>query len=426
LYRSPRGTADILPQDQPYWRLIEGKAAELCQRFGYERIDTPVFEEAGLFERSVGVGTDIVEKEMYTFEDRGGSRLTLRPEGTAPVCRAYLEHGMQNLPQPVKLYYFSSIYRYERPQSGRYREHHQFGYEALGEADPALDAEVVSMAWQLYVELGLSGLTLHLNSIGCPICRPTYLEALKAYYEPKGNDICDDCEVRLAKNPLRLLDCKQKSCQPIADAAPHTTDHLCSDCAEHFARLKTYLRLMNIPFIEDHRLVRGLDYYTRTVFEVQPLRGGAMSTLGGGGRYDGLIEELGGRPTPGIGFATGIERIVLNLKKQEVTPLEGRQLDVFLCPLGEEAREVAIKLTAELRSSGLSAMMALGERSLRSQLRQADSRGARYAAIIGEDELKADRVTLRDMTTGEQRAIGTSEVRSEIVQRRVTSEQSRP
>jgi histidyl-tRNA synthetase len=415
LYRLPRGTADILPQDQPYWRLVEETVITICKRFGYERIDTPVFEEAGLFERGVGAGTDIVEKEMYTFEDRGGSQLTLRPEGTAPVCRAYLEHGMHNLPQPVKLFYFSTIYRYERPQSGRYREHHQFGFEALGEADPGLDAEVVAMSWQLYKELGLSGLTLHLNSIGCPDCRPGYLESLKTYYEPKQDDICDDCRVRLAKNPLRLLDCKEASCQPIADSAPKSAEHLCPECNSHFAQLKTYLGLMDVPFTENHRLVRGLDYYTRTVFEVQPLEGGAMSTIGGGGRYDGLIEELGGRPTPGIGFATGIERIVLNLQKQNIAPTGNPQPDVFICPLGEEGRELAAKLASDLRAKGMFALTAFGERSLRSQMRQANSRNARYAAIIGEDEVKAGTVTLRDLATGEQQQVETGSLADKLI-----------
>ncbi len=410
MYRAPRGTSDILPEEQFYWRYIEQKAVNICQLCGYERIDSPAFEDTGLFTRSVGQGTDIVEKEMYTFNDKGGNEITLRPEGTAPVCRAYLEHGLHNRPQPVKLYYIAPIFRYERPQAGRYRQHYQFGCEAIGDDDPALDAEIIDMAWQFLRSVNLSRLSLLLNSIGCKQCRPGYLSVLKDYYARHIRELCSDCKVRLERNPLRLLDCKRSSCQKAADAAPRSVDHLCPECEAHFARLKGYLALLQIPFALDHRLVRGLDYYTRTVFEIQPEAGGTQSTIVGGGRYDDLIEELGGKPTPAIGFATGIERIILNLKKQAipVPPLPRPQ--VFIAHLGDEASEQAIKLTSQLRRSGIGTIMATGNKSLKAQLRQANNLGIRYAAIIGEEELKSGTVSLRDMVSAEQKTVTTSQL----------------
>jgi histidyl-tRNA synthetase len=405
LYRAPRGTSDILPQEQAYWRYIEQKAVNVCQLYGYGRIDVPAFEDTGLFSRSIGEGTDIVEKEMYTFEDKGGNKITLRPEGTASVCRAYLEHGMHNLPQPVKLYYLASIFRYERPQAGRYRQHYQFGGEAFGEGDPALDAEVIDMAWQFFSSLKLDNLSLILNSIGCKQCRPEYLAALKAYYAEHTQELCSDCKTRLKRNPLRLLDCKQPQCQQLASSAPKSIDHLCPQCDEHFNRLKRYLGLLDLPFELNHRLVRGLDYYTRTVFEIQPEEEGAQSTLGGGGRYDDLIEELGGKPTPAIGFATGMERIILNLKKQGVAIPTLPRPQVFLAYIGDEAKDEAIKQAAKLRREGFGVIMAAGNKSLKAQLRQANNLNVNYAVIIGEQEIKDGTAILRDMTTSEQKTI---------------------
>jgi histidyl-tRNA synthetase len=410
LYRAPRGTSDILPNDQPYWRYIEQKVVNICQLYGYERIDVPAFEDTGLFSRSIGEETDIVQKEMYTFEDRGGNKITLRPEGTAPVCRAYLEHGMHNLPQPVKLYYIGSIFRYERPQAGRYRQHYQFGYEAIGDDDPALDAEVIDIAWQFFAWLDLRRLSLVLNSIGCKQCRPGYLAALKSYYANYTHDLCSDCKTRLKRNPLRLLDCKKPVCQPIADSAPKSTDYLCSRCDEHFNRLKRYLGLLEIPFAINHRLVRGLDYYTRTVFEIQPEAEGAQSTLGGGGRYDDLIEELGGRPTPAIGFAAGIERIILNLKQQDVPIPTLPRPQVFIAYIGDDARDEALKLAARLRKNGIGVIEAVGDKSLKAQLRQANNLGASYTVIIGDQEVKTSTVILRDMTTSEQKTVPSSQL----------------
>ena len=410
MYRAPRGTSDILPEEQVYWRYIEQKAVNICQLYGYERIDSPVFEDTGLFTRSVGQGTDIVEKEMYTFADKGGNKITLRPEGTAPVCRAYLEHGLHNRPQPVKLYYLCAIFRYERPQAGRYRQHFQFGCEAIGDDDPTIDAEVIDLAWQFYLSLGLHHLTLQLNSIGCKQCRPGYLHALKDYYANYSKELCADCKVRLKRNPLRLLDCKKSSCQQVADAAPRSVDHLCPRCQTHFNRLKECLKLLQIPFAVNHRLVRGLDYYTRTVFEIQPEAAGTQSTLCGGGRYDDLIEELGGKPTPAIGFAMGIERIILNLKQQAIPipPLPRPQ--VFIANIGDEARDEAIKLASRLRQSGVGIIVATGNKSLKAQLRQANNLGVRYAVIIGEEEVKSGTASFRDMTTAEQKTVTASQL----------------
>ena len=296
-----------------------------------------MFEDAGLFVRTVGAGTDIVEKEMYTFEDHGGGQMTLRPEGTAPVCRAYIEHGMASKTQPVKLFYQAPIFRYERPQAGRFRQHHQFGFEAIGDGDASLDAELIDMAWRFFASLGLENLTLQINSIGCPKCRPAYLARLKEYYTAHQDALCGDCKLRLEKNTLRLLDCKKPTCQPFGAGAPRSIDNLCPECAAHFEQLKTNLSALKLPFEINSSMVRGLDYYTKTVFEIQPEEERGQSTVAGGGRYDGLIEELGGKPTPGVGFATGIERIILNLKKQNIAIPPGEKASVFVVWIGGES-----------------------------------------------------------------------------------------
>jgi histidyl-tRNA synthetase len=414
MYQAPRGTSDILPQEQPYWRHIEQRVAHTAQLYGYERLDAPVFEDSRLFARSVGADTDIVTKEMYTFEDRGGSSLTLRPEGTASVCRAYLEHGMQNLPQPVKLYYIASIFRYERPQAGRYRQHYQFGYEAIGNDDPALDGEVIDMAWQFLSSVKLKSLSLQLNSIGCKKCRPKHLAALKSYYADHTQELCPDCRKRLERSPLRLLDCKNDRCQQIANQAPKSADYLCPECAEHFKQLKRYLELLGLPFTVNHRLVRGLDYYTRTVFEIQPEGGGAQSTLAGGGRYDDLIEELGGKPTPALGFAAGMERIILNLKKQKIEALPLPKPQVFIAYIGEAAKNEAVKLAASLRRGDIGVLAALGDKSLKAQLRQANNLGASQTVIIGEEELASGTVIVRDMASAEQKTVPISKLAGEL------------
>jgi len=405
LYRAPRGTVDILPGEQAWWRFVEQKAYAACWLYGFGRIDFPVFEDAGLFNRGVGEGTDIVDKEMYAFDDRGGNKLALTPEGTASVCRAYIEHGMHNLPQPVKLYYIAPMFRYDRPQAGRYRQHRQFGCEAIGSDDPALDAEVIDIAWRFYQSMSINQLFLSLNSIGCKECRPAYLAALKEHYARQNETLCPDCKIRQSKNPMRLLDCKQAACQPVADSAPKSTDYLCRPCNEHFSLLQKYLKLLDIPFAINHRLVRGIDYYTRTVFEIQPASAGSQSSLGGGGRYDGLVEALGGKPTPAVGFGLGIDRIILQLKEQNIAIPEIARPQVFIAFLGPEARNEAVKLAAELRRAGIGVIESFGERSLKAQLRQANSLEIKRAIIIGDEEVKAGTAILRDMTTASQETV---------------------
>ena len=414
LFKAPRGTTDLLPEEQKYWRYIEARAVDLCHKYGFSRLDTPAFEDSRLFVRSVGEGTDIVEKEMYTFQDRGGDSVTLRPEGTAPVCRAYLERGMSNLPQPVRLYYFCPVFRYERPQAGRYREHHQFGAEVLGDGDPSVDAEVIELAWQLMSALGLEELSLLVNSIGDSQCRPGYIEELKGYYSGHMSEICTDCRGRLERNPLRLLDCKQPHCQVLGAEAPRSVDHLCPDCQDHWGRLQRYLDLMVIPYRVDHRLVRGLDYYTRTVFEIQPAREGAQSTICGGGRYDGLMEQLGGRPTPGIGFATGMERMVLNLKRQEVNVPPEPEPRYLVASTGDETRDAALNIASRIRQAGAGAILSAGSRSLRGQLRQANALGVHYVVIVGEEELQQEQVSVRDMVQGGQEVVPIAQFLEEL------------
>ncbi|MBI2951241.1 histidine--tRNA ligase, partial [bacterium] len=383
------------------WRYVAAKAEELCRLYGYERIDTPTFEETGVFERT-NPGTDIVEKEMYTFEDRGGSRLTLRPEGTAPAARAYLEHGMRMLPQPVKLYYISPNFRYERPQAGRYRQHHQFGAEVFGEIDPSLDAEVIDLAWTFYRKLGISGVSLHVNSIGCPKCRPAYIERLVAYYRGRVAEVCGDCKRRLEVNPLRLLDCKVPTCQPVIERAPQIVEWLCEECRGHFSSLKGHLAALDIGYSINPRLVRGFDYYTKTVFEFFVQGIGAQNAIGAGGRYDGLIEDLGGPPTPGIGFGLGLERAVLTMQEQGVAVESGPGADVFVVAAGEAARGRVVGLVNALRGSGLAVASVYADRSLKAQMRAANASGARRVVILGEDEMKRGAAVVKDMETGSQ------------------------
>lgn len=402
MFQAPRGTADHLPEEQKYWRYIESKAMDVAARFGFGRIDTPAFEDSNLFIRSVGEGTDIVEKEMYTFDDRGGDSVTLRPEGTAPVCRAYLEHGMHNLPQPVRMYYFCPVFRYERPQAGRFRQHHQFGVEVLGDADPSVDAEVIEVAWDLMTSLGLNEINLLINSVGNSQCRPAYVAKLKEYYSRHQAVLCDDCKSRLDRNPLRLLDCKVEACHALGNDAPQSAENLCEDCSEHWAKLISYLDKMQLPYQIDHRLVRGLDYYTRTVFEVQPVEGGGQSTICGGGRYDGLITELGGRETPGIGFATGLERLTLNLKRSEVLVPDEPSPKFLVANVGDDARIAALDLSVRLRRAGVGAILSSGTRGLRGQMRQANALNIPFTLILGDDEIEKGEVVVRNMESSEQ------------------------
>ncbi|MBX5490678.1 MAG: histidine--tRNA ligase [Chloroflexi bacterium] len=401
MFQAPRGTQDILPEDAAYWLFVERTARDWAARYGYGEIRTPTFEETGLFLRGVGDSTDIVEKEMYTFQDKGGGELTLRPEGTAPIVRAYIEHGMASRPQPVRLFSFVNCFRYDRPQRGRYREFHQWDCEAIGEIDPLVDAELIILLWRVYQALGLRDLTLQLNSIGDARCRPAYLERLREYYRPLVATVCPDCRRRYETNPLRLLDCKNAACQAAIAGAPRLLDYLCAECAEHFAALRAYLADADLPVEINPRLVRGLDYYTKTVFEVWPAEAGAQSALGGGGRYDGLVEQLGGRPTPAIGFATGIERIILNLKAQSIEPplLPGPR--VYVAHLGDRPRREAMRLADALRQQGVPTLVAVGGRSMRAQLRHANALGAPWVVVIGEDELARGVVQVKNMRGGE-------------------------
>ncbi len=419
-FAAPRGTADILPDEQRWWRHVRETAERVCESYGYRRIDTPLFEHAGVYLRTAGAGTDVVEKEVYLFEDRGGDRLALRPEGTAGVVRGYLEHGMASLPQPVRLFYIAPNFRYDRPQAGRYRQHTQFGVEAIGDPQPLIDAEVIGLMSDFYGALGLSGYTLKLNSIGDSNCRPQYVEALRAYYRPKLDKVCEDDRARFEKNPMRLLDCKDPRCFEIIGGAPRIQDYLCDGCREHFESLKRRLAAIDVPYVLVERLVRGLDYFTRTAFEMQPAEEGSQSSLGGGGRYDGLAELLGGPPTPGIGFGTGIERIIINLKREAETPSDvmiaaERKPSLFVAHLTPEAATAALQLAARVRAAGLMALVGGEGRSLKAQMRHADAKGALYVAIIGADELAAGEVTLRAMTSHDERRVSFDEVASAIV-----------
>jgi histidyl-tRNA synthetase len=413
-YQAPRGTNDVLPEDEPYWRFVRETGERVCHRAGYRRVETPTFEDARLFLKGTGEATDIARKEMYTFEDRGGEQLALRPEGTPNVCRAYLEHGMQALPQPVRLFYISPVFRYDRPQAGRYRQHTQLGVEAIGDGNALVDAEIIDLLAGFYDALGLGGLTLQLNTIGDAQCRPAYIIELRAYYEDKLDTVCADCRLRYEKNPLRLLDCKEERCQPIIAAAPTMAERLCEPCAQHFAELRSYLETLEIDFVLNDRLVRGLDYYTRTVFEFQPKEEGGQSTVGGGGRYDGLIELLGGKPTPGIGFGTGVERIIINLQRAKITVPEIEPPRVYVAHTSDAARAAALKLARRLRERDIGAVVGGGGRSLKAQLRHADALGARYAAILGERELARGEVTLRDMRGGEQLSVSEEDLASAV------------
>jgi len=413
MYQAPRGTADTLPHQQPYWSHVSSKVEQAMRLYGYERIDTPIFESAGLFLHTVGEETDIVQKETYTFLDRGEQELSLRPEGTAAVCRAYLEHGMHNKPQPVRLYYFSPMFRYDRPQAGRYRQFHQFGAEAIGDADVVVDVEVIQLALATLQATGLGQLALVLNTIGDPADRPAYLAALQAYYAPHLKQLCADCQRRYHRNPLRLLDCKQASCQPFLPDAPHSADHLGPAAREHWESLLGHLDDLQVPYQLDHRLVRGLDYYTRTVFEVFPGQTGAQSALCAGGRYDGLIQQLGGRPTPGIGFAAGVERIILNLQDQGAIVPTLQAGPVVVVYHGNKAKSEALGLAAQLRQQGVSAVLA-PEKSLKAQMRYASSMRAPQVLIIGEQELAKGVVTVRQMDTGAQQEVLAAHVAGQL------------
>lgn len=413
-----RGFKDILPAEQKYWQYIRQKAGQLAADYGFDRIDLPVLEETSLFIRAVGKETDISSKEMYTFEDRGGDLISLRPEATASVARAYINHGMLNLSQPVKLFYIGPMFRYDRPQSGRYRQFYQFGFEAIGDDHPVLDAQVIIMAYLFFQDLGID-VNLQINSIGCPDCRKEYLTNLITYYKSQKSDLCDDCKDRMTKNPLRLLDCKEEKCIAIAEDAPQIVDWLCDECKNHFVRVLEFLDELEIPYNLNPQLVRGLDYYTKTVFEVWPedKEKKAQSALAAGGRYDGLIEMIGGRPTPGVGVAYGIERIILKIKEQEIKVPEKDKPEIMIAQLGEAAKRKAMVLFENLKKEGFKVAESFAKDGLKNQLDITNKLGIKYTLILGQKELTEGTILIRDMEGGIQETVNYNKIAAELKKR---------
>jgi len=404
-YKALYGTHDILPDESGLWQYLEARLREIFAVYNYGEIRVPIFEETELFARSIGQDTDIVQKEMYTFQDQGKRSLTLRPEGTAGTVRAYLEHNLGEKSPLVKLYYLGSMFRQERPQKGRMREFHQFGIEAIGSADPAVDAEQIEMGVRICQELKISDFKLHVNSIGCPVCRPVHREKLLEFMKDKIGALCDDCKTRYLRNPLRMFDCKNEECIAQLEGAPVMIDYLCDECRTHYDQVKKYLAELGVDYLEDTRLVRGLDYYTKTAFEIKSSLLGSQDTLLGGGRYDLLVEELGGKATPAIGFAAGIERFILVLQMQKKVDLEEKKLNLFIAALGDEAKAFAVKLVRDLRQKNISCETDYLQRSLKAQMREANRQKAEKVLIIGEEEMKKSKAALKDMESGEQKEI---------------------
>ncbi|WP_374686605.1 histidine--tRNA ligase [Promineifilum sp.] len=407
------GMQDVLPDERRYWDVITAAAERLARRYGFQRIDTPIIEATELFTRGVGQASDFfVQKEMYTLEEPDGSSITLRPEFTAGFMRAYIQNGLSSWPRPVKLYTIGPAFRRERPQAGRLRQHTQFNAEIMGEDDPAADVEVMMLAMNLYRELGFQGLTFQLNSTGCPVCKPGYVEKLKAYLGDHLDKLADIDKERLSKNPLRVLDSKEPGMEALLAGAPHILDHLCDDCRDHFGGVRGLLDALDQSYTINFRLVRGIDYYTKTVFEVWQKGIGAQAALCGGGRYDGLAEDIGGPPTPGVGFGSSPERIVLGMKEQGVRPPEVEPLPVLIAHFGGETKTAATQLAFRLRAAGIGARLAFGRqrRSMKSQMREADHHGARVVLILGDDEVARGEVTVRPMGGGEQVRVPVAEV----------------
>ena len=389
----PRGTKDILPSEVGAWRYVEGVLRDLCRCFGFKEIRTPVFEHTELFQRGIGDTTDVVEKEMYTFIDRGKRSITLRPENTASAVRAFIEHKMYAEPDPAKLFYIGPMFRYDRPQAGRQRQFHQFGVELLGAPGPNADAEIILLAVQILRKLGLKDLQLKINTVGCPECRPAYRQKLQDYYRPHLEELCEDCRSRFDRNPMRILDCKNEKCHALAAGAPKLAECLDEGCKEHFAKVQELLTASGVDFVIDPTLVRGLDYYTRTAFEIQYTPLGAQSAVLGGGRYDGLVEEVG------IGFAMGMERVILALESQNLLPAVDDTIDVFAVAPKPEAAALAFTTVEKLREAGVCAAYDYQQRSMKAQMKAANRLNAKFVLIFGEDELSRNMVTLRDMTT---------------------------
>ena len=399
--KAVKGTQDLLPADSYKNQFIESTMLDIASKFGFREVRTPVFEHTELFQRGVGETTDVVQKEMYTFNDKGERSITLRPEGTAGAVRAFLEHGLFNEALPSKMCYLTSCYRYEKPQAGRLREFHQFGVEVFGAGAPAADAEVISVANEIFAFLGVQNLKLEINSIGCPECRKNYHNALKEYFESKKENLCGTCLERLEKNPMRILDCKSPVCQEITKDAPVILDYVCDECSAHFESVKKYLDVMNIEYTVNPKIVRGLDYYSRTVFEFVSTEIGAQGTVCGGGRYDGLVEELGGPHTPALGFGMGIERLLLLLKAQNIEIPEPSSCDLYIAPMGDAASLEAMKIVSELRANGVSAQTDVVGRSLKAQMKFADKIGAKYTMVLGDNEIAEGKAKIKNMATGE-------------------------
>ena len=401
MIKAPRGTNDILPSEVYKWQYAEEVIREICKNFGVSEIRTPVFENTELFERGVGDTTDVVEKEMYTFEDKGGRSITLRPEGTASAARSYIEHGLFNNPQPTKLYYLIGCYRYEKPQAGRYREFRQFGVEYYGSKEPSIDAEVMSLALMIYDKLGLKNLSLNINSIGCPHCREIYNNKLREYLEANYDKLCETCKTRFHKNPMRIIDCKSDICKDIVKDAPKLIDYICDECKEHFELVKKNLEAMGIEYHIDPMIVRGLDYYTKTVFEIIADNKNSNSTICGGGRYDGLIEEIGGDSIPACGFAMGMERLVLTMEEQGIELPAPEGIDVYIGNIGVDAGIYAGKLVHQLRAKGISADKDHQAKSVKAQMKYANKIGAKYTIILGDDEITNGNITVKNMSNSE-------------------------
>lgn len=403
--KAVKGTKDILPAEIYKNQYIECTAIDVAERFGFKEIRTPVFEHTELFQRGVGDTTDVVQKEMYTFDDKGGRSITLRPEGTAGAARSFLENGLSNETLPQKVCYITSCYRYEKPQSGRLREFHQFGVECFGADSPLADAEIISLADTYFKELGVKDLSLEINSIGCPTCRAEYHKALKAYFEGRKDELCDTCKDRLERNPMRILDCKSPVCSEIATGAPVVLDYLCDECKAHFEKVKAYLNALNIEFTVNPRIVRGLDYYTKTVFEFVSNSIGAQGTVCGGGRYDGLIEELGGQKTPSLGFGLGLERLLLLMEAQGCEFPKEEKPDLFIAAMGEKAQLKAVEIAKDMRDEGFTCLYDINGRGLRAQMKYANKLGAKYTVVLGEDEVSGGIAKLKNMESGEETEI---------------------
>jgi histidyl-tRNA synthetase len=407
-FKAPRGTVDILPVEAAKWQFVEEAIKNVCNRYHYKEIRTPLFEHTEVFQRGVGDSTDIVQKEMYTFEDRGGRSLTLRPEGTAPVVRAFVENKMHGDPnQPVKLYYFAQMFRYERPQKGRMRQLNQFGVEAMGSADPAIDAEVIDLAMTCYQELGLKSLKLVINSLGDQESRKNHRQALVDHFSPHKEELCEDCQLRLTQNPLRILDCKKDKDHPAMKTAPSILDYLNEESMEYFEKVKTYLTQMGIEYEVDKNLVRGLDYYNHTAFEIMSEAEGfgAITTLTGGGRYNGLTEELGGPDVPGIGFGMGLERLLMALEAENINIPVNEALDCYMVALGDEVNNEAVRIVHELRKHGIRIDKDYQNRKMKGQFKAADRLGAKFALVLGDDELQKEVIQIKELETGNEEEI---------------------